>query len=39
MTTNETRYPWAYGFLRSAVDGVWGTKPKPHNQPKDLTTT
>ena len=23
MTTNvETRYPWAYGFLRSAVDAV-----------------
>ncbi len=23
VTTNvETRYPWAYGFLRSAVDGV-----------------
>ncbi len=23
MKTNvETRYPWAYGFLRSAVDGA-----------------
>ncbi len=26
-TTNvvDTRYPWAYGFLRSAVDGVLET--------------